>query len=423
MLADERREELVRFERTFNLARLGGAGLAFVLGPFFPNLGVWSLALLGVGLLVEAAAIETALRRVRSRDGLERLARTVFALDCVVVAFGIFTFAADPRWTTYIVGVLLIIAGGFRFGPRGALAGATAMSLATAAIAFFRANAYGYALEPERVFFTVTVNLLAAFLMSGLLRELRGLRGQREAFLKQSAETEALRAVDQMKSDFLAAMSHDFRSPLTVVRGAVELLLGERPGALTAGQRELAESAERNVLRLEEFTEDLLEMARLEQGAVALEPEDLDVRTLLTEIVADHQILAKQRRQWFALDAPSDVMKVSADRGRLRQALSNLVGNAIKYAPTGTPINVRAERQNGLFRIAVSDHGPGIPAEERGHMFEKFFRGRGVGSTPGAGLGLSIARSLVVLHGGTLDYEDTPGGGSTFVVRLPAESS
>lgn len=423
MLADERREELVRFERTFNLARLGGAGLAFVLGPFFPNLGVWSLALLGVGLLIEAAAIEAALRRVRSREGLERLARTVFALDCVVVAFGIFTFAADPRWTTYIVGVLLIIAGGFRFGPRGALAGATAMSLATAAIAIFRANAYGYALEPERVFFTVTVNLLAAFLMSGLLRELRGLRGQREAFLKQTAETEALRAVDQMKSDFLAAMSHDFRSPLTVVRGAVELLLGERPGALTAGQRELAQSAERNVLRLEEFTEDLLEMARLEQGAVALEPEDLDVRTLLTEIVADHQILAKQRRQWFALDAPADAMKVSADRGRLRQALSNLVGNAIKYAPTGTPINVRAERQNGLFRIVVSDHGPGIPPEERGHMFEKFFRGRGVGSTPGAGLGLSIARSLVVLHGGTLDYEDTPGGGSTFVVRLPAESS
>lgn len=423
MLADERREELVRFERTFNLARLGGAGLAFVLGPFFPNLGVWSLALLGVGLLIEAAAIEAALRRVRSREGLERLARTVFALDCVVVAFGIFTFAADPRWTTYIVGVLLIIAGGFRFGPRGALAGAAAMSLATAAIAIFRANAYGYALEPERVFFTVTVNLLAAFLMSGLLRELRGLRGQREAFLKQTAETEALRAVDQMKSDFLAAMSHDFRSPLTVVRGAVELLLGERPGALTAGQRELAQSAERNVLRLEEFTEDLLEMARLEQGAVALEPEDLDVRTLLTEIVADHQILAKQRRQWFALDAPADAMKVSADRGRLRQALSNLVGNAIKYAPTGTPINVRAERQNGLFRIAVSDQGPGIPPEERGHMFEKFFRGRGVGSTPGAGLGLSIARSLVVLHGGTLDYEDTPGGGSTFVVRLPAESS
>jgi signal transduction histidine kinase len=423
MLGDERREELVRFERTFNLVRVGGAGLAFVLGPFFPNLGAWSLVLLGVGLLVEAATIEAALRRVRTTDAAERLSRGVYFVDLVAVAFAIFAFSSDPRWTTYIVMPLLIIAGGFRFGRRGGLAGAGAMSLAYLAVALFRAEAFDYSLEPERIVFTVTVNFLAAFLMAGLVRELRGLRGQREAFLRQTAETEALRAVDQMKSDFLAAMSHDFRSPLTVVRGAVELLLGEKPGTLTAGQRELAESAERNVLRLEEFTEDLLEMARLEQGAVALEPEDLDVRVLLGEIVADHQILAKQRRQWFALDAPADTMRVSADRGRLRQALSNLVGNAIKYAPTGTPITVRAERQKGLFRIAVSDHGPGIPTEERGHMFEKFFRGRGVGATPGAGLGLSIARSLVVLHGGTLDYEDTPGGGSTFVVRLPAEGA
>jgi signal transduction histidine kinase len=421
MLGDERLEELVRFERTFNLVRVGGAGLAFVLGPFFPNLGGWALVLLGVGLLLEAAVIESALRRARTTDDAERLSRGVYFVDLVVVAFAIFAFSPDPRWTTYIVSSLLIIAGGFRFGRRGGLAGAGAMSLAYVAVAFFRANVYGYALEPERIAFTVTVNFLAAFLMAGLVRELRGLRSQREAFLRQTAETEALRAVDQLKSDFLAAMSHDFRSPLTVVRGAVELLLGERPGVLTPGQRELAESAERNVLRLEEFTEDLLEMARLEQGAVALEPEDLDVLALLGEIVADHEILAKQRRQWFAFDASPGTMTVSADRGRLRQALSNLVGNALKYAPTGTPITVRAERRNGLFRIAVSDHGPGIPPEERGHMFEKFFRGSGVGATPGAGLGLSIARSLVVLHGGTIDYEDTPGGGSTFVVRLRAE--
>ena len=423
MLADERREELVRFERTFNLVRVGGAGLAFFLGPLFPNLGAWSLLLLGAGLLIEAAVIEGALRRVRTPGGAERLSRGVYFIDLIIVAFAIFAFSSDPRWTTYIVMPLLIIAGGFRFGRRGGLAGAGAMSLAYVGVALFRVNAYGYAVEPERIIFTVTVNFLAAFLMAGLVRELRGLRGQREAFLRQAAETEALRAVDQLKSEFLAAMSHDFRSPLTVVRGAVELLLGERPGTLTPGQRELAESAGRNVRRLEEFTEDLLEMARLEQGAVALEPEELDVRLLLSEIVADHQVLAKQRRQWFALDAPTGAMTMSADRSRLRQALNNLVGNAIKYAPIGTPITVSAARRNGIFRISVSDHGPGIPPEERGHMFEKFFRGSGVGATPGAGLGLSIARSLVVLHGGTVDYEDTPGGGSTFVVRLPAESA
>ena len=95
--------------------------------------------------------------------------------------------------------------------------------------------------------------VLAAYLMSGLLRELEALRAQRERFVRQSAEATALRQADRIKSEFLAAMSHDFRSPLTVVRGAVELLLGERPGTLTTAQRELAESAERNVRRLEEF--------------------------------------------------------------------------------------------------------------------------------------------------------------------------
>src|SRR6267142_2713142 len=265
----------------------------------------------------EEAVIEGALRRVRTPAGAERLSRAVYFIDLIVVAFAIFAFSSDPRWTTYIVMPLLIIAGGFRFGRRGGLAGAGAMSLAYVGVALFRVNAYGYAVEPERIIFTVTVNFLAAFLMAGLVRELRGLRGQREAFLRQAAETEALRAVDQLKSEFLAAMSHDFRSPLTVVRGAVELLLGERPGTLTPGQRELAESAGRNVRRLEEFTEDLLEMARLEQGAVALEQEDLDVRILLGEIVADHQILAKQKRQWISLDVDPDPPHVVADRSKM----------------------------------------------------------------------------------------------------------
>src|SRR5438132_4214728 len=223
MLADERREELVRFERTFNLVRVGGAGLAFVLGPFFPNLGAWSLVLLGVGVLAEAASSEAALRRIRTTDGAARLSRGVYFVDLVVVAFAIFVFSSDPRWTTYIVMPLLIIAGGFRFGRRGGLLGAGAMSLAYVAVALFRSSFYGYAVEPERILFTVTVNFLAAFLMAALLRDPRRPRGQREAFLRQAAETEAPRAGDQTKRHFLAARSHDFPRPLTVVRRAVAL--------------------------------------------------------------------------------------------------------------------------------------------------------------------------------------------------------
>ena len=410
-----------RLERTFNWARVGGAGLIFFLGPYFPNIGIAYLVGLGVFVLGYAAIVYWMMQS--KPESFERLTRVMFVLDIGIVSSAMLVFSSDPSWTTWVIGSLIIIAGGFRFGTAGAFTAAGAISLAYISIAAYRSETFGFTAEPWRLAFHVSVFILAAYMMSGLLRELDHLRAQREKFVRQAVEAAALRQADRIKSEFLAAMSHDFRSPLTVVRGAVELLLGERPGVLTQGQRELAESAERNVRRLEEFTEDLLEMARLEQGAVALEPEELDVRTLLGEIVSDHQVLAKQRRQWFALDAPPDAMTVSADRGRLRQALSNLVGNAIKYAPSGTPITVRAQRQDGLFRIAVSDHGPGIPPEERGHMFEKFFRGSGVGATPGAGLGLSIARSLVVLHGGTLDYEDTPGGGSTFIVRLPAESA
>src|SRR5437867_5583936 len=419
MLADERREELVRFERTFNLVRVGGAGLAFVLGPFFPNLGAWSLVLLGVGLLVEAAAMEAALRRVRTTSGAERLSRGVYVVDLIVVSFAIFAFSSDPRWTTYIVMPLLILAGGFRFGRRGGLLGAGAMSLAYVGVALFRSNAFGYAVEPERIVFTVTVNFLAAFLMAGLVRELRGLRGQREAFLRQTAETEALRAVDGMKSDFLAAMSHDFRSPLTVVRGAVELLLGERPGTLTTAQRELAESAERNVRRLEEFTSQLLEIARLEEGQIALEKEEIDAVALVRDVVADHAVLAKQKRQWISLDVDQDPPLVVADRSRMSQAPANLLVNAIRYAPQGTPIVVPAHRNGDALRIEVRDHGPGIPREDRQRIFEKFFRGQSANGTPGSGLGLAIARSLVTLHGGTLVYEENPGGGAAFVTSLP----
>src|SRR6266850_354209 len=422
MLADERREELVRFERTFNLVRVGGAGLAFFLGPLFPNLGAWSLLLLGAGLLIEAAVIEGALRRVRTPGGAERLSRGVYFIDLIVVAFAIFAFSSDPRWTTYIVMPLLIIAGGFRFGRRGGLAGAGAMSLAYVAIALFRANAYGYAVEPERILFTVTVNFLAAFLMAGLVRELRGLRGHREVFLRQAAETEALRAVDKLKSDFLAAMSHDFRSPLTVVRGAVELLLGERPGALTAAQRELAESAERNIRRLEDFTAQLLEMARLEEGQVALDKEEIDAIALVRDVVADHAVLAKQKRQWISLDVDPDPPHVVADRSKMQQALANLIVNAIRYAPQGTPILVAAHRSGDALRIEVRDHGPGIATEDRQRIFDKFFRGQNADGIPGSGLGLAIARSLVTLHGGTLEYEENPGGGSAFVTLLPLAS-
>ena len=409
-----------RLERTFNWARVGGAALIFFLGPFFPNIGTAYLVGLGVFVLGYAAVVYG---MMQSKPGsFERLTRIMFVLDIGIVSSAMLVFSSDPSWTTWVIGSLIIIAGGFRFGTAGAFTAAAAISLAYVAIAAYRSETFGLVAEPWRLAFHVSVFLLAAYLMSGLLRELEHLRAQREKFVRQAVEAAALRQADRIKSEFLAAMSHDFRSPLTVVRGAVELLLGERPGTLTSAQRELAESAERNIRRLEDFTAQLLEMARLEEGQIALDKEEIDAIALVRDVVADHAVLAKQKRQWISLDVDPDPPRVVADRSKMQQALANLMVNAIRYAPHGTPILVAAHRKGDALRIEVRDHGPGIATEDRQRIFDKFFRGQNADGTPGSGLGLAIARSLVTLHGGTLEYEENPGGGSAFVTLLPLAS-
>ena len=409
-----------RLERTFNWARVGGAGLIFVLGTLFPNIGLAYVFGLGAIVLGYAGVVYWILRsEVASFD---RLTRSMFVIDIGIVSSAMLVFSSDPSWTTWVIGTLIIIAGGFRFGTAGAFAAAGAISLAYVAIAAYRAETFGLLVEPPRLAFHVSVFILAAYMMSGLLRELEHLRAQREKFLRQAVEAAALRQADRIKSEFLAAMSHDFRSPLTVVRGAVELLLGERPGTLTAAQRELAESAERNVRRLEDFTAQLLEMARIEEGKVALDKEEIDAIALVRDVVADHAVLAKQKRQWISLDVDPNPPRVVADRSKMQQALANLIVNAIRYAPQGTPILVAAHRRGDALRIEVRDHGPGIATEDRQRIFDKFFRGQNADGIPGSGLGLAIARSLVTLHGGTLEYEENPGGGSAFVTVLPLAS-
>ena len=413
-----RANELIRFETTFNVARIGGAFITFVLGPFFPNIGIAHVVLFGTLLLVQSAFVGVLLRFGYLRRYPERLSRFIFALDLLLIAYAILLFAYDPNWTTYIVGLLLVVAGGFRFASAGAVVASIVMAVTYVLVALYRESAFGFATEPQRIAFTVAIYLLAGFLVAGLLRELESLRKQREAFEHQRVETESLRALEQMKSDFLAEMSHDFRSPLTVVRGSIEILMSGRPGPLTAAQNELAVRAARNVHRLEEFAEDLLEMARIEHGEVSLERVEIDACELVREVVDDHRPFADVREQTFEIEFGRRGT-IYADVGRLRRAIGNLLGNAIKFAPERSPIGVWAGRDSRGFSVRVTDRGPGVDVGERERIFEKFARGRRSSSISGAGLGLSIARSLVELHGGTLRYEDAPGGGATFVVSVP----
>jgi heavy metal sensor kinase len=217
---------------------------------------------------------------------------------------------------------------------------------------------------------------------------------------------------------FTADASHELRTPLTALRAVGELAIrgDQSPAALRETILSMLEEAQ----RLDELIESLLTLARLESGQSSLRREALDVGDLIGEISENLSLLAAERDQTIAASTASGI-SVTADRVLLRQALLNIVHNAIRNAPDGTSITIRSARADGGVIIEVTDQGPGIAPEHQGRIFERFFRideGRSR-SAGGYGLGLSIARQSVERQGGCIVVESLVGVGSTFRILLP----
>jgi len=223
-----------------------------------------------------------------------------------------------------------------------------------------------------------------------------------------------------LKEEFLSAAAHDLRTPLTVLLGQAELLerrLQRDPTAAIdpAGIMRIA----RESRRLRDLVSDLLEAQRLEDVGPSADQEPADIRGLVRSSLERYGYDGAQ----FRSDLPDEPILVRMDPVRLEQILDNLLENALKYASGGPPTEMRAWTENGEARIAVVDHGMGIPAAERGMVFERFVRASNAQarSDTGLGLGLYICRRIVEGHGGRIWADETPGGGSTFNVSLPAE--
>jgi two-component system OmpR family sensor kinase len=169
--------------------------------------------------------------------------------------------------------------------------------------------------------------------------------------------------------------------------------------------------------RLAELIGDVLDTSRIEAGTFTYRFSDVDVAALVHEAVAAAAV-GQDEVPVTAEVAPS-VPSVRGDADRLRQVLTNLIDNAVKYSPEGSPVEVRVAPYDGVVDISVADRGPGIAPADRRLIFEKFGRVSGGGSKPGTGLGLFIARSIAQAHGGTLEVTSTPGRGATFTLRLP----
>jgi signal transduction histidine kinase len=227
--------------------------------------------------------------------------------------------------------------------------------------------------------------------------------------------------LDRLKSEFLAVVSHELQTPLTAIKGALELVFDDDTGQLSRVQRRFLETIERNSARLVGLVGDLLDLSRLEAGRVELESQPLDTPSLVRGALAGVTNLFEMRGTVVRVDVPDSVPPILGDRRRVEQILTNLLANAAKYAPGGGVVEVAASSVNGHVALSVADNGPGVPVSERDIVFDKFYRGRDAArrGEAGSGLGLAIVKSLVDLHGGTVRVEDSFPRGARFVVELP----
>lgn len=251
----------------------------------------------------------------------------------------------------------------------------------------------------------------------------RRLRQEHERVIEHGKVADELRQLEQLKSDFLSTVSHEFRTPLTAIKVSAGLL-AERSEALQEEDQRLLRTILRNTDRLNQMVGGVLEMARLESGRVTLQKRRTDVGQVVREIVASVQPLMDQKEHLVTLDLPDRPVTIMADSNRLEQILSNLLANACRYVPEGGEITVEVRELGDWVRIYVSDNGPGVPYDEMPHIFDRFYRGRvGRRAGPGTGLGLSIARTLAQIHGGDVGVSSKPGEGCTFFVTLPKQEA
>ncbi len=224
---------------------------------------------------------------------------------------------------------------------------------------------------------------------------------------------------NQFKDEFLSMMSHEVRTPLNAILGFSELLLDGRFGPLAGKPQQYVDHIHNSGRHLLRLTNDILDVSRIEAGRMELVVETVSLQTVVSEVLESLRPLSEKKSQNLGQKMDGK-LTVRADPTRIRQVLTNLVGNAIKFTPTGGSIEVRAHLTGDNVRINVEDDGPGIPAHEREHIFQAFYRLKREGETEGTGLGLSISHRLVEMHGGRLDVESRSGTGSCFFFTLPS---
>jgi PAS domain S-box-containing protein len=261
--------------------------------------------------------------------------------------------------------------------------------------------------------------------LEALLAKERVARADAEDAHQALAEqNERLRELDRLKDEFIALVSHELRTPLTSIHGYLELLLDGGAGDLSAEQERFLTVVERNSKRLMQLVGDLLFMAQVEAGKLALDLDEVDLEELVRECLEAAQPIAAD----LQIELAAEVEKTPSllgDRSRLSQVLDNLISNALKFTPRSGRVSVRVFVSGDDAVVEIEDTGVGIPSAEQDRLFERFFRSSNATAQaiPGTGLGLTIAKTIVERHEGSISLESAEGAGTTVRVRLPVRTA
>lgn len=244
---------------------------------------------------------------------------------------------------------------------------------------------------------------------------------ERAMLAEQAARADITAEMERTRSALLSAVSHDLRTPLAAITGTAEALLDEHTDLSTAARSELLETIRDEAARLSRLVSNLLDLTRLESGALQVRKETCPLEEIVASSLSRLGTLLEKRD--VRVDLPDEMLLVAVDPLLLEQVLVNLLENAVRYSPAESPIELAAGVHGGEVLVSVADRGPGIPIGEEKLVFEKFYRtddGRRAGGT---GLGLAICRAILAAHGGRIEAENRAEGGARFLLTLPLDAS
>ena len=363
-----------------------------------------------IGLLLVAGLVITSVVQFFDPKAWNLEWTNFIAIDGLITIGVVMLYAFQPSEYLFAMAFGVVVEAALTVGLRAALVTWGLLSLAYALKELYGGLALGVTGDPVALLLRIVMLAAIALVVGSLVEAARATRNA----TADREEVDRLREIDEMKTAFLSAVSHDLKNPLTAILG-FSTTLEARLDRLSADRvLEFLGHITRSARRLEGMLSDLLDMERIERGVLQPNLRPTEMGALLRRTIEEIELNGRP------VQVSAEEVTANVDPPKVERIVENLVTNALKYTPDGTPIDCSVARSNGGVLIAVDDKGAGVPDDLKEKLFEPFQRAPGAArQAKGTGVGLSLVSRFAELHGGKAWVEDRPGGGASFRVLLP----